>query len=107
MIMDCKYTELSNVSDECRDLIRQILQREPSDRIRIERIMEHAWFSDISPEDRFSPAKIQRFNPQILTKSKDHGKICSFLQTIAQKDEIDRCLADEMYNPITAAYFLF
>ena len=51
-------------------LIRQILQREPSDRIRIERIMEHAWFSDISPEDRFSPAKIQRFNPQILTKSK-------------------------------------
>ena len=51
-------------------LIRQILQREPSDRIRIERIMDHAWFNDISPEERFSPAKIQQFNPHLLTKSK-------------------------------------
>lgn len=107
MIMDCKYQELQNVSYECRDLINQILRREPEDRIKIRDILRHAWLHDVIIDETIIPSNIERYDGKELINSKDHEKICSFLIQLAPMDEITQALEHEMYNPITAAYLLF
>lgn len=107
MIMDCKYQELHNVSEECRDLINKILRREPEDRIKIRDIMQHAWLRDITIDETVVPGNIEHYGGKELIKSKDHDKICSFLRQLAPIEEITNALENELYNSITAAYLLF
>lgn len=55
MIMDCKYTTPSHVSDECRDLIARMLLREPEKRATLTEIAKDKWltqneYDDLVPE---------------------------------------------------------
>lgn len=54
MIMDCKYTTPSHVSNECRQLIGRMLLREPEERATLDEIAHHCWLtqddSDQVPE---------------------------------------------------------
>uniref|UniRef100_A0A8C5D6W6 SNF-related serine/threonine-protein kinase n=1 Tax=Gouania willdenowi TaxID=441366 RepID=A0A8C5D6W6_GOUWI len=43
MILDCRYSVPNHVSDDCRDLISQMLQKDPSCRASLEQIEAHKW----------------------------------------------------------------
>uniref|UniRef100_A0A667YBR3 Serine/threonine-protein kinase n=1 Tax=Myripristis murdjan TaxID=586833 RepID=A0A667YBR3_9TELE len=56
MILDCRYSIPEHVSDECKDLIFRMLQRDPSRRASLEEIEAHPWLQGLddallSPED--------------------------------------------------------
>lgn len=117
MIMDCRYTDLDNVSDECNDLIRKILKREPSDRIKVHEILKHDWLKDYLGE-AVAPNHAEHLEAKKLVRSRDHNRICSFLlqagivtggdsELVGSPDDITAALLKDDYNPITAAYLLF
>ncbi|KAM9375648.1 SNF related kinase b [Pholidichthys leucotaenia] len=56
MILDCRYSFPEHVSDECRDLISRMLQKDPSRRASLNEIEAHHWLQGLndallSPED--------------------------------------------------------
>jgi len=48
MILDCKYLLPSYISSECKDLISRMIIRSPENRLKLEEIMNHDWFKDVS-----------------------------------------------------------
>lgn len=108
MIMDCKYDKIDTVSEECNDLIDQILRREPCDRIKINDIMKHPWLQNI-PKETYEPcsAKHRTYSKKNSKLSNDHEKICGYLKSLASIEEITEALLSQKFNFLTAAYFLF
>ncbi|KFB45355.1 AGAP001752-PA-like protein [Anopheles sinensis] len=51
MIMDCKYTMPSHVSDGCRNLISRMLVREPEKRATLHQIAQDEWLMEGSGEE--------------------------------------------------------
>jgi len=116
MIMDCRYTDLENVSDECNDLIRKILKREPSDRLKIAEILKHDWLKDLG--EAIAANHAEHLEAKTLVQSRDHNRICQFLlqsgvvtdaeaELVASDEEITQAILKDDYNPVTAAYLLF
>ncbi|XP_034734900.1 SNF related kinase b [Etheostoma cragini] len=47
MILDCRYCVPKHVSDDCRDLISRMLQKDPSCRASLEEIEAHHWLQGL------------------------------------------------------------
>ncbi|XP_071362150.1 uncharacterized protein [Trachinotus anak] len=47
MILDCRYSIPEHVSDDCRDLISRMLQKDPSCRASLEEIEAHDWLQGL------------------------------------------------------------
>uniref|UniRef100_A0A3Q4GP21 SNF-related serine/threonine-protein kinase n=1 Tax=Neolamprologus brichardi TaxID=32507 RepID=A0A3Q4GP21_NEOBR len=47
MILDCRYSIPEHVSDECRDLISRMLQKDPSRRSSLDEIEAHHWLQGL------------------------------------------------------------
>lgn len=106
MIMDCKYTVPLHVSKECKDLITQMLQRDPKRRASLEEIENHPWLQGVDP----SPAT--KYNIPLVSyknlSEEEHNSIIQrmVLGDIADRDNIIEALETNKYNHITATYFL-
>ncbi len=78
------FPDMVNISDELRDLIKQLLQKDPSKRLgyaSTSSIRNHAWFKDIKWE------KIENFEiePPIKPEIKDEYDTDNFNQQLAKK----------------------
>ncbi|XP_011647737.1 SNF-related serine/threonine-protein kinase [Pogonomyrmex barbatus] len=105
MIMDCKYSIPSHVSDGCKRLIAKMLVREPEGRASLEEIAADPWLaigSDLDTTETLPLVSRQQVSDEhhnfIITKMVN-GKI-------ATKEEILDALDKNEYNHITATYFL-
>ncbi|XP_063715005.1 serine/threonine-protein kinase par-1-like isoform X3 [Symsagittifera roscoffensis] len=80
MIMDCKFTLPHELSDECKDLVSNLLKREPEDRLSLAQILDHPWMKMAPSPD--TPLTHQPPNPHsnithINTNTGTHyGSIC-------------------------------
>ncbi|XP_066538625.1 SNF-related serine/threonine-protein kinase [Hoplias malabaricus] len=106
MIMDCKYTVPTHVSNACKDLINRMLQRDPKHRASLEEIEGHAWLQgvDPSPATKFSTPLVSHKN----LSEEEHNSIIQrmVLGDIADRETIIEALETNKYNHITATYFL-
>ncbi|TSK34847.1 SNF-related serine/threonine-protein kinase [Bagarius yarrelli] len=106
MIMDCKYTVPTHVSNACKDLINRMLQRDPKHRASLEEIESHAWLQgvDPSPATKFSTPLVSHKN----LSEEEHNSIIQrmVLGDIADRETIVEALETNKYNHITATYFL-
>ncbi|XP_054286408.1 SNF-related serine/threonine-protein kinase-like [Macrosteles quadrilineatus] len=104
MIMDCKYTVPSHVSDGCRRLIGRMLVRQPEKRATLEEIASDSWLVEGDTGQDLSMPLVSR---QQLS-DEDHTLIVQKMVNgkIATKEEILDALDKNEYNHITATYFL-
>ncbi|XP_062847510.1 SNF-related serine/threonine-protein kinase [Trichomycterus rosablanca] len=106
MIMDCKYTVPTHVSNACKDLIDRMLQRDPKRRASLEEIEGHPWLQgvDPSPATKFSTPLVSHKN----LSEEEHNSIIQrmVLGDIADREAIIEALETNKYNHITATYFL-
>ncbi|XP_050532898.1 SNF-related serine/threonine-protein kinase [Daktulosphaira vitifoliae] len=103
MIMDCKYKVSSHVSEECKNLIGQMLVRNPDKRATLEEIAANVWLKNAQSYDDESPLVTKQ-----LISEEDHALIIQKMITgkIASKEEIIEALDKNEYNHITATYYL-
>ncbi|EDW09334.1 SNF-related serine/threonine-protein kinase [Drosophila mojavensis] len=106
MIMDCKYTVPSHVTQECRTLIATMLVRDPKNRATVEEIASSAWLKQIN-----EPESVEHSLPLVSREQlseEDHAFIIQKMinGNIASKEEILQALDKNKYNHITATYFL-
>ncbi|XP_046893465.1 SNF-related serine/threonine-protein kinase isoform X2 [Hypomesus transpacificus] len=106
MIMDCKYTVPTHVSNACKDLIDRMLQRDPKRRASLEEIEGHPWLQgvDPSPATKFTTPLVSHKN----LSDEEHNSIIQrmVLGDIADREAIVEALETNKYNHITATYFL-
>ena len=80
-IKECSYTLPPNASDEARDLIFRMLQKDPLDRISIAEIKQHKWFNNklnlfqVIDNNRFIYGNRNKFDKEILTQMVESEKI--------------------------------
>ncbi|XP_064542933.1 SNF-related serine/threonine-protein kinase [Drosophila montana] len=106
MIMDCKYTVPSHVTQECRSLIATMLVRDPKKRATVEEIASSAWLKQTD-----EPDSVEHSLPLVSREQlseEDHAFIIQKMinGNIASKEEILQALDKNKYNHITATYFL-
>ncbi|KAH8404144.1 hypothetical protein KR215_010314 [Drosophila sulfurigaster] len=106
MIMDCKYTVPSHVTQECRSLIATMLVRDPKNRATVEEIASSAWLKQTDEPDSVEHS-LPLVSRQQLSEE-DHAFIIQKMinGNIASKEEILQALDKNKYNHITATYFL-
>ncbi|XP_063055747.1 SNF-related serine/threonine-protein kinase [Engraulis encrasicolus] len=106
MIMDCKYTVPTHVSNDCKDLINRMLQRDPKRRASLEEIEGHPWLQgvDPSPATKYSTPLVSHKN----LSEEEHNSIIQrmVLGDIADREAIVEALETNKYNHITATYYL-
>ncbi|KAK6630953.1 hypothetical protein RUM44_003125 [Polyplax serrata] len=102
MIMDCKYTIPTHVSDACKRLIAKMLVREPEFRATLEDIASDPWLGG-PPQVEYLPL-VSRHQ----VTEEDHNIIINKMVngSIATKEEVLEALDRNEYNHITATYFL-
>ncbi|KAL0271505.1 UNVERIFIED_CONTAM: hypothetical protein PYX00_008580 [Menopon gallinae] len=102
MIMDCKYTIPTHVSDACKRLIAKMLVREPEARATLADIASDPWLGG-PPQVEYLPL-VSRHQ---VTED-DHNIIINKMVNgnIATKEEVLEALDKNKYNHITATYFL-
>lgn len=105
MIMDCKYSIPTHVSEGCKQLIARMLVRQPERRASLEEIASNTWLvagSDTDPAESLPLVSRQQVSEEhhnlIITKMVNGN--------IATKEEILDALDKNEYNHITATYFL-
>ncbi|GAB0087831.1 SNF-related serine/threonine-protein kinase [Sergentomyia squamirostris] len=105
MIMDCKYTMPSHVSEGCRNLISRMLVREPDKRATLNEISVDSWLTDGGPDQ--GPEYLPLVSREQVSED-DHTLIIQKIVNgkIATKEEILEALDKNEYNHITATYFL-
>ncbi|XP_053680452.1 serine/threonine-protein kinase par-1 [Anopheles nili] len=105
MIMDCKYTMPAHVSDGCRNLISEMLVREPEKRATLQQIAQNEWLMEGSCEE--TPENVPLVSREQVSEE-DHSLIIQKMINgkIATKEEILEALDRNEYNHITATYFL-
>ncbi|XP_044583157.1 serine/threonine-protein kinase par-1 isoform X1 [Cotesia glomerata] len=104
MIMDCKYSIPSHVSDECKRLIAKMLVRAPEGRATLEQIASDPWLG-IETDD---PVDVLPLVSREQVSDEHHNLIITKMVNgnIATKEEILDALDKNEYNHITATYFL-
>ncbi|XP_034942037.1 SNF-related serine/threonine-protein kinase [Chelonus insularis] len=104
MIMDCKYSIPSHVSDECKRLIAKMLVRAPEGRATLEEIANDPWLG-IETDD---PVETLPLVSREQVSDDHHNLIITKMVNgnIATKEEIQEALEKNEYNHITATYFL-
>ncbi|XP_048748028.1 SNF-related serine/threonine-protein kinase-like isoform X4 [Ostrea edulis] len=103
MIMDCKYLVPEHISSVCKDLITNMLQREPVHRAKLEDILRHQW---LCTGDYMAPT-VPLISREHLSEE-DHNYLIEKMVegNIATKDEILISLDKDLYDHITATYYL-
>ncbi|KAH3773442.1 hypothetical protein DPMN_174803, partial [Dreissena polymorpha] len=105
MIMDCKYKFPPHVSQSCRELISLMLKREPGHRANLHQIETHAWL-------RMGSDEVPHYHMPLISREQvseeDHISVVEKMVEgcIASKEEILQSLEKDMYNHITATYYL-
>jgi len=66
MIIKANYTLKDDISEEARDLLRRLLERDPIKRITISEVLEHAWLegSEVQSKGSLRTALVPLFNQQ-------------------------------------------
>ncbi|XP_028041805.1 SNF-related serine/threonine-protein kinase [Bombyx mandarina] len=106
MIMDCKYTIPSQISNSCKRLIGRMLVREPEKRACLSEIATDPWVT------AGEGVTIEDFDTPLVAKEQltdeDRSAIIQRMVSgsIATKEEILEALDKNEYNHITATYFL-
>ncbi|XP_054714116.1 SNF-related serine/threonine-protein kinase-like [Uloborus diversus] len=105
MIMDCKYTVPSHISQDCVRLIGEMLIRDPEKRFSLEQIANDPW---LNSGDVIQPADHLPLISREHLSEEDHTHIVQKMVNgnIASKEEIMEALDKNEYNHITATYFL-
>uniref|UniRef100_A0A8W8JZC1 SNF-related serine/threonine-protein kinase n=1 Tax=Magallana gigas TaxID=29159 RepID=A0A8W8JZC1_MAGGI len=103
MIMDCKYLVPDHISSSCKDLIHKMLQREPVHRAKLGDILNHKW---LCMGDYIAPS-VPLISREHLSDD-DHNYLIEKMVegNIATKDEILQSLDRDLYDHITATYYL-
>lgn len=109
MIMDCKYSFPSHITQQCKSLISRMLQREPEVRASLEDIVQDSWLFEENFEDSSLPEE-ERF-PLVSREHLTDEEHSSVLQrmvngSIGLREDIISALDRNEYNHITATYFL-
>ncbi|CAL1676203.1 unnamed protein product [Lasius platythorax] len=105
MIMDCKYSIPSHVSDGCKRLIARMLVREPEGRASLEEIAANPWLAIGSDSDAMETLPLVS-RQQVSDDHHNHIITKMVNGNIATKEEILDALDKNEYNHITATYFL-
>ncbi|KAM0728397.1 SNF-related serine/threonine-protein kinase [Formica fusca] len=105
MIMDCKYSIPSHVSDGCKRLIAKMLVREPEGRASLEEIAADSWLAIGSDLDTIETLPLVS-RQQVSDDHHNHIITKMVNGNIATKEEILDALDKNEYNHITATYFL-
>ncbi|EZA56977.1 hypothetical protein DMN91_011952 [Ooceraea biroi] len=105
MIMDCKYSIPSHVSDDCKRLIARMLVREPEGRASLEEIAADPWLAIGSDADTMETLPLVS-RQQVSDDHHNHIITKMVNGNIATKEEILDALDKNEYNHITATYFL-
>ncbi|XP_029664584.1 SNF-related serine/threonine-protein kinase-like, partial [Formica exsecta] len=105
MIMDCKYSIPSHVSDGCKRLIAKMLVREPEGRASLEAIAADSWLAIGSDLDTIETLPLVS-RQQVSDDHHNHIITKMVNGNIATKEEILDALDKNEYNHITATYFL-
>ncbi|XP_037948441.1 SNF-related serine/threonine-protein kinase [Teleopsis dalmanni] len=105
MIMDCKYTVPPQVTPSCRNLIASMLVRDPKKRASLEEIAADSWLKDDLHCD--ASEYLPLISRQEISEE-DHAFILQKMigGNIASKEDIMQSLDKNLYNHITATYFL-
>ncbi|KAG7200400.1 hypothetical protein KM043_017855 [Ampulex compressa] len=105
MIMDCKYSIPSHVSEGCKRLIAKMLVREPEGRATLEQIAADPWLAIGSDSD---PVEALPLVSRQQVSDDHHNHIITKMVNgnIATKEQILDALDKNEYNHITATYFL-
>uniref|UniRef100_A0A8C1Z5E3 SNF-related serine/threonine-protein kinase n=1 Tax=Cyprinus carpio TaxID=7962 RepID=A0A8C1Z5E3_CYPCA len=106
MIMDCRYNVPNHVSQECKDLISQMLQRDPAKRASLTEIESHPWLQGVDPSPAGYTAAPLTSHRSLLPE--EHEFILQAMTSgcIADRDAIQEALEADKYNHITATYYL-
>ncbi|TRY88004.1 hypothetical protein DNTS_007027 [Danionella cerebrum] len=106
MIMDCRYTVPSHVSDQCKDLISRMLQRDPVKRASLAEIESHPWLKGVDPSPPgFSAAPLTSHH-NLLPEEHEFILQAMTSGSIADRNSIQEALEADRYNHITATYYL-
>ncbi|XP_071958442.1 uncharacterized protein [Antedon mediterranea] len=103
MIMDCKYTFPSHISESCRSLISKLLVRDPEKRLDLKTIENHPWITMNTVPIAVEPLITKQDISLGLHSSIINAMICG---KVADKLTITSALESDSYNHITATYFL-
>jgi len=109
MIMDCKYSFPSHISQKCKSLISRMLQREPEVRASLEDIVNDTWLiEDTDGEGSISEFEIFPLVAREHLTEEEHSSVLQKMVngSIAHRDDIIASLDRNEYNHITATYFL-
>ncbi|XP_011308158.1 serine/threonine-protein kinase MARK1 [Fopius arisanus] len=107
MIMDCKYSIPSHVSEECKRLIAKMLVREPEGRANLEEIASDPWLGISNDTDSDTVEALPLVSRQQVSEEHHNLIITKMVNgNIATKEEILDALDKNEYNHITATYFL-
>ena len=79
IILKGKFEEIENVSKEANDLIKEMLQIDPKNRITIDKILKHPWLNNVDLENRkklnlFTESEkilLSKFDVDYLTSNKE------------------------------------
>ncbi|XP_038066835.1 SNF-related serine/threonine-protein kinase-like [Patiria miniata] len=103
MIMDCKYYLPDHISEECRNLISSMLQRDPEKRLTLEQIFNSSWLKQGGEAKPMEPL-ITRHD---ITKSVHDSIVERMISgNVADMATIIKSLESDSYDHITATYFL-
>ncbi|XP_062316858.1 SNF related kinase b isoform X2 [Osmerus eperlanus] len=104
-IMDCRYAMPTHVSQRCQDLISRMLQRAPCQRAPLQEIEGHPWLQGVDPAPHGSSSPL---SSHLSLTPEEHQSILHAMVSrhIADQDTIQQALEADLYNHITATYYL-
>jgi len=98
-ILKGEYEITSNISNEARDLLHNILQTDPSKRITLSKIKEHPW---MKLRFLFCRQKESEINYNIINQA----VIDKIVEAGVDRSLIEKGIADNEHNMITTIYYL-
>eukprot|EP00039_Didymoeca_costata_P030096 m.27878 g.27878 ORF g.27878 m.27878 type:complete len:611 (+) comp7947_c0_seq2:351-2183(+) len=115
-ILEANYSTPESISYECSDLLRNILVRDPEQRLSMKEVSEHAWLreSDDSDEPELNfdiPAEEEGVKNDLMETFNDkdlHDRVVTILDTQAgiSKAEIEEALKSKKYDYVASTYHL-
>ncbi|KAF0989894.1 hypothetical protein HZS_1586, partial [Henneguya salminicola] len=101
-IIDCYYTLPENMSTECKLLIQNMINKEPSKRTSLKKIMTFKWIMDEKMNLRNIDSQIVYINQVIHDCVVDQ----MIQQNIATYQQISNSLIQNMFDYISGCYYL-
>ncbi|KAI8812489.1 kinase-like domain-containing protein [Cladochytrium replicatum] len=104
-IMSCKVKIPDEISAECRDLIRKILQKNPQDRPTLQSLASHPYLTE---NGRLQPVSFQGFDDhETPTTSPHHHEAMTRMEMLNfDRPEVETALESGDPGPLHATYWL-